>query len=150
MVANPLRPCRRAGCRRLHHNRSGFCDRHEKEYNEQARLAARRTDDRRGSAQERGYDVTWRRLRLMQLRKEPLCRMCKADGRITPAVMVDHIIPIEGRDDPRRLDEDNLQSLCRTCHDVKHKGISTLRQKNDEGGSSGPKGIPHETGQKRS
>ena len=28
----------------------------------------------------------------------------------------DHVVPIEGRNDPRRLDLDNMQTLCDTCH----------------------------------
>jgi 5-methylcytosine-specific restriction endonuclease McrA len=32
---------------------------------------------------------------------------------------VDHIIPFESIDDPRRLDWNNLQSLCARCHDRK-------------------------------
>lgn len=69
-------------------------------------------DKRRGSRHERGYDARWERVRRMHLAKEPLCRMC---GR--PAVLVDHITPI--RDNGAVLDDDNLQSLCRRCHDAK-------------------------------
>jgi 5-methylcytosine-specific restriction protein A len=43
--------------------------------------------------------------------------MCAARGRITAAVLVDHIKPI--RDGGAILDDDNLQSLCRACHDAK-------------------------------
>ena len=32
---------------------------------------------------------------------------------------VDHIVPFKGKDDPLRLDETNLQSLCRPCHATK-------------------------------
>ena len=48
---------------------------------------------RRASASQRGYGVVWRRLRLMQLAREPLCRDCKRRGLLTPGVHVDHIIP---------------------------------------------------------
>lgn len=52
-------------------------------------------------------------VRELHLYGEPLCRMCRAKGRVTEAKHVDHIIPIEqgGTDDP-----DNLQSLCISCH----------------------------------
>lgn len=70
----------------------------------------------RTSAASRGYDATWRRLREHMLRAEPLCRMCQALGRLTPATVVDHIVPI--REAPeRRLDQSNLQCLCKGCHD---------------------------------
>jgi len=32
---------------------------------------------------------------------------------------VDHKIPFRSLDDPRRLDSDNLQSLCAACHKQK-------------------------------
>jgi 5-methylcytosine-specific restriction protein A len=52
--------------------------------------------------------------------KEGMSQAERSDkGRITPAVLVDHIIPVEERPD-LRLVEDNLQSLCRPCHDKKH------------------------------
>ena len=59
--------------------------------------------------------VRWRRLRKMQLKKEPLCAFCLKAGKTTVADVVDHIEPHEGEE---RLmwDTNNLQSLCATCH----------------------------------
>lgn len=66
----------------------------------------------RGSAAARGYDAAWRRLRLAVLAEEPLCRFCKAEGKVTPATVVDHI---DGNAWNRaRL---NLRPLCKPCHD---------------------------------
>jgi len=119
MTNNPLRPCRKPGCKVLHRNRSGYCDHHAKEdYKRYAYL-----DAARESAHNRGYDATWKRLRTMQLNEEPLCRMCKEKGKLTPAVLVDHINSIEERPD-LRLDQGNRQSLCRSCHDSKHRRIN--------------------------
>lgn len=98
--------CRRPGCRGL--VRDGVCS----VCGDLRRITAAEHDERRGSARERGYDYRWERLRRMHLAGEPLCRMC---GR--PADLVDHIVPI--RDGGERLDERNLQSLCRSCHDTK-------------------------------
>lgn len=75
----------------------------------------REVDRRRGTAAQRGYDAAWRKVRLAVLRDEPLCRMCKEAGRITPAVDVDHIIAIADRPD-LRLDPSNLRPLCKSCH----------------------------------
>ncbi|WP_460501466.1 HNH endonuclease, partial [Hymenobacter agri] len=56
----------------------------------------------------------WRALRLAQLRKEPCCRTCGEQGRVTPATVVDHMVPYrEGAD---FFDATNLQSLCKRCH----------------------------------
>lgn len=73
-------------------------------------------EDRRGSAASRGYDREWQRLRLMVLRREPLCRMCADLGVITPATDVDHIIP---KRDGGPDTFENLQPLCHGHHSQK-------------------------------
>lgn len=73
-------------------------------------------DRNRGTSTQRGYDAVWRRLRLMHLRANPLCVFCRAKGLTVLATVGDHIVAIE--DDPsRRLDPENIQSLCKPCHD---------------------------------
>ena len=103
--------CRRPGCPGL--VRNGVCSR----CGPVRKQAAAEHDERRGTATARGYDARWQRLREMHLSGEPLCRRCTAQGRTTLAVLVDHIVPI--RDGGDALDDDNLQSLCRRCHDAK-------------------------------
>lgn len=50
------------------------------------------------------------------LQEEPICRPCKEQGRVTQAVIADHIIPLgEGGTGER----DNYQGICEPCHDVK-------------------------------
>ena len=58
----------------------------------------------------------WRRLRHYQLLKEPLCKYCADIGQITPATIVDHIEPHKGNE-ALMFNADNLQSLCKQCHD---------------------------------
>jgi 5-methylcytosine-specific restriction protein A len=58
----------------------------------------------------------WKELRLRQLAKEPLCWMCQALDRITPATVVDHYIPHRG-DVVLFWRADNLRSTCKCCHD---------------------------------
>jgi 5-methylcytosine-specific restriction enzyme A len=57
----------------------------------------------------------------------PLCVMCKAEGRITPARELDHIKALVkgGSDEP-----DNWQALCIDCHkDKTSKDLGhTIRQ----------------------
>ena len=63
------------------------------------------------------YDkAAWRRLRLHQLAKRPLCALHGELGQIKPASVVDHIRP-HGGDMQLFFDEGNLQSLCKSCHD---------------------------------
>lgn len=61
---------------------------------------------------------TWRKLRAAHLALEPLCRACKAMGRLTPARHVDHIRAISDGGNPFP-DHDGLQSLCTACHSAK-------------------------------
>lgn len=58
----------------------------------------------------------WYRLRYHQLRKEPLCVFCERLGKVTPATIADHVRPHRG-DEALFFDGDNLQSLCKPCHD---------------------------------
>ena len=56
-----------------------------------------------------------------QLHVEPLCRHCKAKGRITVADQVDHIVVPNGNGILQR-DPSNHQSLCARCHSIKTNG----------------------------
>jgi 5-methylcytosine-specific restriction protein A len=48
--------------------------------------------------------------------REPLCRMCSQQGRVSQASIRDHIVPLaEGGSD----DDSNIQPLCRSCSDIK-------------------------------
>jgi 5-methylcytosine-specific restriction protein A len=61
------------------------------------------------------YDTPgWRAIRLAHLKQEPLCRICKAAGRVTPATIVDHIEPVNDGGD--FWNENNHQSVCGSCH----------------------------------
>ncbi|MFR8915662.1 MAG: HNH endonuclease, partial [Oscillospiraceae bacterium] len=75
-------------------------------------------DRLRGSAAERGYDAKWRRARKRFLRSHPLCANCLSQGVLTPATVVDHIVPHRG-DRALFWDEKNWQPLCKSCHDRK-------------------------------
>ena len=62
------------------------------------------------------YDTQrWKRARRQFLAAHPLCRMCQEVGRVTLAVLVDHIEPHKG--DPDLFwNEANWQPLCATDH----------------------------------
>lgn len=52
-----------------------------------------------------------------QRAREPMCRMCKAEGIYRPMHVADHIVSLgEGG---REGDPNNLQSLCKAHHDAK-------------------------------
>ena len=107
MPRTPRRPCRFPGCPNLCD--SGVYCRDHRQYS---------TDHVRGSADTRGYNAEWRKARKAFLQKHPLCSECRKVGKLTPATVVDHIIPHRG---DRKLfwDENNWQPLCKDCHDRK-------------------------------
>ena len=107
MPRAPRRPCRFPGCPNLCD--SGVYCREHWQYS---------TDRVRGGADARGYNAEWRRARKAFLQKHPLCAECRKVGKLTPATVVDHIIPHRG---DRKLfwDENNWQPLCKDCHDRK-------------------------------
>jgi hypothetical protein len=61
----------------------------------------------------------WVRMRTAQLMREPLCRMHRELGQLVSATVADHVKPHRG-DEELFFDPDNLQSLCKRCHDA-HK-----------------------------
>jgi 5-methylcytosine-specific restriction protein A len=118
----PKKPCRYPGCPALTAKR--YCSEHQrqvdKEYNRNHRPYKKLYNSAR-----------WQRLRKWFLSKHPLCTECERQTRITPATVVDHIKPHQG--DPELFwDENNLQALCKPCHDRK-----TAR----EDGRWGKKGV---------
>lgn len=58
----------------------------------------------------------WLRMRDAQLAAEPLCRFCLMVEDVTEATVCDHIIPHKGSIELFH-DQNNLQSLCASCHD---------------------------------
>lgn len=114
MPRKPRRPCGQAGCPNL--TDGYYCEKHKKEadagYNRYKR-----------DEESKGFynSSAWRNLAKLQLQRQPLCEDCLKNGRVRKASIADHIIPI--RQDPtRKLDRNNLQSLCHSCHNKKTAG----------------------------
>ena len=58
----------------------------------------------------------WRRTREDQLRREPLCQACKAQGGFTPATVCNHIDKAS-KATPEGFFAGPFSSLCAPCHD---------------------------------
>jgi 5-methylcytosine-specific restriction enzyme A len=103
------RPCSYPGCPALVRDGSR-CERHRQQERKQY------DRDRARDPLHTFYSSqAWRAARRQQLAQEPLCRMCKAEGRIKVAVIADHITPIAKGGDPFG----ELQSLCWSHHSAK-------------------------------
>jgi 5-methylcytosine-specific restriction protein A len=78
------------------------------------------------SSTARGYGYKWQKAREEHLAENPLCVRCEEQGDVTPATVVDHIIPHRG-DMTLFWDRKNWQSLCKTHH-------SSDKQREEAGG----------------
>jgi 5-methylcytosine-specific restriction protein A len=108
MVAKRMaHPCGWPGCPAVVPAGVRYCPEH-------AKRAQREYDSDRGTAAQRGYDARWRKMRLMVLRQEPLCRECMKAGRVTPATEIHHI---DGN--AKNMSRENLEPLCKACHSKK-------------------------------
>lgn len=70
------------------------------------------------NAAERGYDAKWRKARRWFLNRNQFCRECEKNGRLSKAVVVDHVVPHKG-DKTLFWDVNNWQGLCVHCHNCK-------------------------------
>lgn len=108
MPRKPKRMCSYPGCPEL--TEGIYCGKHQKEetkkYNRNRKFKKLYNSSR------------WQRLRKKVLTKHPLCVECEKKGILTPATEVDHIVPHHGSE-ALFWDEDNLQALCKSCHDKK-------------------------------
>lgn len=86
--------------------------------------------ENRPNAGERGYGPKWARYSRRRLKQHPQCEGLRIaiggelvvnthPGRKAGAVATDHIVPVEGEQDPLFWDPENHQSACDRCHSVK-------------------------------
>jgi len=119
MPLQPPRPCGKPGCGEL--TRKRYCDKHQAEAN--------KTYDQHGRDKERKrfYDgEPWRAVRARKLAQDRFCEECRKGGTLVLATHVDHIVEI--KDGGAKLDMENLQSLCHSCHSRK-----TMQERNRRG-----------------
>ena len=112
MPVAAARPCRHPGCGTLVRDGSGYCQAHQAD-----RKLGTFADPRRGSRHQRGYGSQWDKERKRILDRDAgLCQPCLKAGQVRIAGQVDHIVPkSEGGSD----EDDNLQSICKACHQAK-------------------------------
>lgn len=116
MASKSLRFCNYPGCNEL--ARGSYCEKHQVMMDEKRAAEKQRYDKTRKRTAERGYDQAWERCRKAYLSRNPLCEVCKKEGRITPAVLVHHVKPLS--EHGARLDPANLMATCQPCHEAIH------------------------------
>jgi len=62
----------------------------------------------------------WRTTRQLYISRHPLCEVCMKNGIIKEAEIVHHVKELSDGGDP--ISFDNLQSLCKPCHNRLHGG----------------------------
>lgn len=107
MPYRPKTPCHHPGCPELVEAGRLYCEKHLPLHPEATRPAAKR-----------GYNRRWQKARKSYLEAHPLCVQCAKQGKYVRATVVDHIIPHRG-DQKLFWDQNNWQSLCKSCHDKK-------------------------------
>ena len=111
------RPCAHVGCGRAVDR--GYCATHEPAATARRARSSkqdhRRYNTRRPESDKFYGTTSWKRCRNQHLRLNPLCVVCKGEGRTVMAQVVDHILPYKERPD-LGLTHSNLRSLCTLCH----------------------------------
>jgi 5-methylcytosine-specific restriction protein A len=111
MPFKPKKPCAYRGCPRLTHER--FCEEHAKQE------ARRYNRFERDPETVKRYGGAWKKIRAAFLADNPLCELCLACGRLTPATLAHHKRKLT---DGGTNEWDNLQALCASCHSNLHAG----------------------------
>ena len=99
--------CQHLGCKNPKSKLNAYCIEHGgRDYSK-----AREGDSLYQSA-------AWKRIRTVQLSRQPLCQACLLDGRVEAAQHVDHVFPwrVYGRD---AFTRNIFQSLCPEHHSFK-------------------------------
>lgn len=120
------KPCKKIGCKNLAIPPNKYCDSHlhlqEKEKLELNKLYDSKVRFKRDLKYAEFYrSKEWDKVRKARLALDTgLCQKCKKEGKITIADMVHHKVEIKD-DWDKRLDIENLISLCNKCHNSIHK-----------------------------
>ena len=120
-MSKPRKQCEHAGCRVMVDYNVTFCPKHTKQRNKET------YEKRKGKYFDFYQTKQWRNLSKSYRVSHPYCEQCYQRGIIRPAEICDHIIEVR-KDWDKRLDWDNLQSLCQQCHEMKHKRFYRKQQ----------------------
>lgn len=116
-TSKPLKPCHAYACSKLTRNK--YCEDHEHLASQEKAWTNKLYDTYVRDAKIKKFysGREWQLVRERALmRDNGLCQNCLRIGqKITIATMVHHIVPVK-KDWSKRLQMDNLVSLCDKCH----------------------------------
>lgn len=119
MAQRRLMECKHIGCFNLTRNKSGYCDEHSSEYEAKEKERRKRFNSyyNKDNKYNAFYNTkAWREKRSYILsRDDYLCQECLKNNKYSEATDVHHIQRLRDAWD-KRLDNDNLISLCIECH----------------------------------
>jgi len=110
----PAKACRAPGCPGFQVS-GGYCHDHQDRAKRYTKEQAKAYNKKRGTTTEQGYGANWQKVRRYVLSSQPLCYRCNSRGTTTPATLVHH-----DDNDSHNNALNNLQSLCRDCHERVH------------------------------
>lgn len=105
MPKKPKSPCRFTGCPVLTDDL--YCEDHRKVINKHYNKYKRAPDT------YKRYSNRWRKIRQLYIKEHPVCELCEKKNILRPVEEVHHIIPLSQGGTHH---EDNLMSLCKSCH----------------------------------
>lgn len=117
MAGLPKRACKEFGCVEFALPGKSRCAEHWRAM-ENDRKRESRARNGRGDHQRLYRTRRWAELRKRKLRDQPLCEECLRFNVTKGAEVVDHVVPHRG-DMALMYDYENLESLCKSCHDSK-------------------------------
>ena len=120
----PKKLCNQIGCSNIIAYEARWCAAHQRD-NSRAEQAKDYNKNRRDKRNFKFYNSSeWRKLRALQLNDEPLCEICKSIGEV-----VDHIKEISDGGCATCLD--NLQTLCKICHNIKTARVARDKKRRE-------------------
>lgn len=121
------RECNVIGCNELIKSNEKYCKKHKREKNEKAFERMKKKEYKNDNYVRKKTDFDefyntykWQKLRIWKQRENPLCERCLKKGILKRTDVIHHKIPLEENYD-LRLDCENLESLCNSCHNHIHK-----------------------------
>lgn len=113
MPIKPANPCRFSNCPNTTRNKNGYCNIHQNQVKVVNNYNSKKSNNFYRSQR-------WRKFRhwYVNVKGNTLCVRCLNENRgPIPMKILDHIIPIDKGG--KKLDSENVQSLCQACHNLK-------------------------------